>query len=305
MLNELYFFKYWKEYVNWCFFFITGGAALRCLICKTDEEMAKYGENDIDVFAAGITFKQFKYEVREFIHQLENNYVVKIQTKVGDGKEYKIRIFWLKKNYMFANRRWWQIIGKTLINFVFIAPKITPAAILSTFDLEIVKVMYNVKMKKIFVSLSWIESMETQSTISYKLSNSVYNLMEFMPRLKKYMDRGFSLLIPEDLKLAKFYDALNNYKIMINITDHDFKPFWKYFDMRWNCDVFNRKKKFIDLFGVDATKELKKTLIYKIKNKKYKPRKTSYKHINDNPISGCDYIEEERCEKTKTVRNEN
>ena len=272
ILNKEYFSHLWSKAINWDKWVMGGNCVLQCL---TGDGKIK---TDIDFYAIGISGGLFFSSIHHFMNAVCDCNNVKLRVvHIIHSSEYRIKLIYVKRNPQFREIGYYEIIKEIFIHFRWFGSRMTIKSLASYFDMEICKCFFD--GKDILVSYCWMHAIISQSTISFKLVNNVYDMLWFMERIVKFAEYGYKLLAPKNLSVSMFRKALGNYKKIERfgvdiIDDCD--------DIKWNWDAFGQKKAFLQCFFriVGAEKDAPRIIIRR-GNKKYNS-KILFENISSN-----------------------
>ena len=232
---DLYFeMNQWHEFVDWNQFMIAGGSILRCLCPFVDKIFHRHHHRhhhhhhhnhhhyqckkkntlhnncaamqDIDFFAVGCdSIHSFKKNVDAFISKLKTKHsnsriilmpLQKISKNITDLKDrhnkrlVKVFTYGIQFNSSFSS----SLSSFRKIQFIWSNDNYSRWGILNLFDLSCCQVGFD--GTKVICTPAFMHSIRTRHAISYKVIESKSRRDSFVPRIRKYMNRGFQLWIP-------------------------------------------------------------------------------------------------------------
>lgn len=180
-LNKKFKYDTWAKLIEWDNFFMVGGSVLNCLL--QNEFKAK--NQDMDFFFSGDDYSDFT----NFLEKFEKN-LTKIATgkvKYGENDSQYVKTFSAN-----VKRK------KLQFQFIWYDDDMDPNIILHIFDLDACQVGWN--GEEVLGTPSFVQSLTTSTMINYKLVNNG-EVLNFLPRTIKYLQRGFTLLTPKQFDM--------------------------------------------------------------------------------------------------------
>ena len=228
--EHVYFFSEWSRFINWNYFIISGSSVLANVINKnwTDEP-----HHDIDIYSHSISvidFRQFINKIYLLLRQF--GYLVTYDER-GTLITFVLRINNFKR---------------IRLQFIFTCKTITALTlnkIIENFDIDICQILYNVKENKILCTGAFIQSLQTEYIIPYRLIiHKSINQTKHISRIRKYFKKGFeNILLPKSLPIASFEKLINYHDIKMDHVEAQ----ETYCPKVIPCDFFEVQKKLLEI----------------------------------------------------------
>lgn len=201
-LNKFFNFDKWKDFIEWDKLFLVGGSVLKCILKDPFES----SNQDLDFFFTGDDYYDFNDSVKNTKDLFKKNgYQMKKIKKEVEWRNYDSIIFeedksCYKRNYQNYVRSYEIPELKIKMQFIWYDNDMNPNHIMNIFDLDCCQVGYN--GKDVLCTFPFVQSINTGTMINYKLINDEYDILTFLPRIKKYLQREFALIYPNDFDVS-------------------------------------------------------------------------------------------------------
>lgn len=245
-LNKFFKFKKWKDLIDWKLFYLVGGSVLKCVL----KEPFKSRNQDVDFFFVGSDYQEYEDFINEF-EDSADDFEAKEIKEMGEYEFYDEK-FGIKTNRdshrlklenQYVRSFHLKIDDFSIkFQFIFYHDKMKPNRIMNIFDLDCCQVGYN--GEKVLCTFPFVQSINTGTMINYKLINSEDDVKNFLPRTKKYLERGFELIYPHnfDKNLLKYIEEGFEDKLKMKGPNHGF-----YSGFLFNNDSLQVCNQFLNL----------------------------------------------------------
>ncbi|CAF3420621.1 unnamed protein product [Rotaria socialis] len=216
-----YDYHTWSNYIDWNLFIIAGGSVVLSLLARPLFQ----NTSEIDLFFLKESEHLFKISVARFKLVQFDLY-----------RKFTINDIFHDKN--FAPSLIIQLIRPTTTSTNI-------SRIIHSFDLDICAAAFN--SKKVIISFACLQALNSDFTTCYAVPFSTSKFTRRAPRLYKYQQRGFNILIPQQFDINKF--------LATPVEDcKEARPEQIYRFRRThfgdNCDSFSIQKKFCEYYNL-------------------------------------------------------